>query len=65
MTDASGNNVRSSSVPVVSMSAVGSAADLVPQQAPGSLPAGIVFSFDATSWANRFHLNTRRYRPGS
>ena len=59
VTDASGSNVRSSRLPTVSMSAVGSASHLVPQPAPGSQPAGIVFTFDVTNGINRFNLKTK------
>ena len=49
VTDALGNNVSSSSLPVVSMSAVGSAGNLVPQPAPGSSQPDSLFTFDPTS----------------
>jgi hypothetical protein len=62
VTDASGNNVRSSSLPAVSMSAFRSAAALVPQPAPESSLAGVMFTFDAT---NLFNLKTKGYRLGS
>ena len=54
VTDALGNNVRSSSLPVVSMSAVGSAGNLVPQPAPGNSLADNMFTFDATNGTYRF-----------
>ena len=47
VTDALGNNVSASSLPVVSMSAVGSAGTLVPQTAPGSSQPDNLFTFDA------------------
>jgi hypothetical protein len=65
VTDASGNNIRSSSPPVVSISAVGSAANLVPQPAPGSSLAGIMFTFDPTNGTYRFNLKTKDCSLGS
>jgi hypothetical protein len=62
VTDASGNNVRSSSMPTVSMTAVGSAAHLVPQPAPGISLTGVMFTFDATNLST---LKTKGYRLGS
>ena len=65
VTDALGNNVSASSLPVVSMAAAGSAGNLVPQTAPGSSLPDSLFTFDPTSGTSRFNLKTKGSRLGS
>ena len=65
VTDALGNKVSASSLPVVSMSAAGSAGTSVPQPAPeSSQPVGL-FAFDPADWTSRFNLKTKGSRLGS
>ena len=63
VTDALGNKVSSSSLPAVSMSAVGPAGTLVPQTSPGTSNLGNLFSFDPTMGTQRFKLKTKAYTP--
>ena len=65
VTDALGNNVSASSLPVVSMSAVGSAGDSGAAAAPGSSQPDSLFTFDPTSGSSRFNLKTKGSRLGS
>jgi len=60
--DALGNDVRSSTLPVVSMPAVGSAGNRVLQSAPGNSLVDNLFTFDAT---NRFNPKSKDYMLGS
>ena len=64
VTDSSGNNVSLSSVPVVSMSVVGSDGNLVPQTAAASSQPGNPFAFDATTGTYQFNLKLKGYKPG-
>jgi hypothetical protein len=65
VTDALGNNVSASSLPAVSMSAVGSNGNLVPQAAPGNSNPGNPFTFDPTTGTYRFNLKTKGYKLGA
>ena len=65
LTDALGNNVSAPYLPVVSMTAAGSAGTLVPQPAPGSSQPVGLFAFDPTIWTSRFNLKTKGARLGS
>jgi hypothetical protein len=65
VTDALGNNVSASSLPVVSMSAPGSAGSLVPQTALGTSDPDSLFTFDPTTGAYRFKLKANGPRLGS
>ena len=64
VTDALGNNVGSSSLPVVSMP-VGSSAALVPQSEPGGPLKDDRSPFDPADGSSRFNLKTKAYKRGS
>jgi len=65
VTDALGNNVSASRLLAVSMSAVGSNGNLVPQSAPGNWNPGNPFTFDPTTGTYQFNLKTKRYKLGA
>ena len=65
VTDALGNNVGSSSLPVVSMSVVGPDGNPVPQTAPGNSQPGNLFTFEPTTGTYQFNLKTKGYKLGS
>ena len=65
VTNALGNNVSASSLPVVSMTAADSDGNLVPQTLPGNSLVDNLFTFDPTSGSSRFNLKTKGYRLGS
>ena len=56
VTDALGNNVSSSSLPVVSMSVIGPDGNPVPQTAPGNSQPGNLFTFEPTTGTYQFNL---------
>ncbi len=58
VTDALGNRARASNLPVVSMSAVSSVGNLVPQSALGNSILGNLITFDATAGTNPLHRKT-------
>jgi hypothetical protein len=63
--DALGNNVGSSSLPVVAVSVVGPGGNPVPLTAPGNSQPGNLFTFDPTTGTYQFKLNTKGYKPGT
>ena len=65
VTDALGNNVSAPYLPVVSMTAAGSAGTLVPQAGTGGSQPGDLFSFDPMTGTYRFKLKANGPRVGS